>query len=351
MSPVIRSPLVISVDLLGLSADWAIVGSNQAAYLFQRTGSTWTEQAKFTGAGGDFGQAVALNGNYAVVGAFNSTEAYVYQRTGTTWQQQAVLVASDGTANNNFGWSVSVSGDYIIVGAFGATASSEAGAAYVFVRTGSMWIQQAKLEPGAVTQQGVKRFGQSVALSGNYAVVGDPSDDDVAPGSGAVYVFQRQGMSWPLVEKIVASDASLFDGFGTSVAMDGSALGGFAIVGTPDNGEGAAYLLSDFPGVSVGLVDPSRYAIYAKILFGLIGGGSGVVWLPGTGPVPVDPEPFKTWSSLSPERRDVLVGLALSELANLISDGKVRQEIKTAGLRLVKQAANQLQIPGETNAN
>ncbi len=108
----------------------------------------------------------------------------------------------------------------------------------MFARTGSIWIQQAKLEPGAVTQQGVKRFGQSVALSGNYAVVGDPSDDDVAPGSGAVYFFQRQGMSWPLVEKIVASDASLFDGFGTSVAMDGFAGGALAIVGTPDNGEG-----------------------------------------------------------------------------------------------------------------
>jgi len=333
---------------VAISGDWAIVGSSHGAYLFQRAGSTWTQQTKVTGTGADFGQSVALSGNYAVVGSFNSSSAYVFRRNGTTWQQQTILTASDGTSDNHFGWSVSISANYIIVGAFGATANSQAGAAYIFEGNGSVWVEQAKLEPGAVTQQGVKRFGQSVAISGGYAAVGDPSDDDIAPGSGAVYVYQRQGLAWPLLEKIIASDAALFDAFGTWVAIDGSVAGGHALVGTPDHQEGVAYLFSNFPASFGQLIDPSRYSIYAKILFGLTGGGGGVVWLPGSGPVPVDPEPFKTWSALSPTKRDLLVGLALSELANLISDGRIRQEMRMAGVKLVKQAAGELRVSDVT---
>jgi FG-GAP repeat len=252
-----------------------------------------------------------------------------------------VITPSDPAPLNYFGWSVSVSGDYLIVGAWGANAT------YIFARSGSLWVQQAKLEPTTGTQSGTKLFGQSVAISGDYAVVGDTSDNEVAPGAGAAYVFQRKGMAWPLVEKITAGDAKMFDSFGTSVAIDGSVVGGLAIVGAPEKA-GAAYLLSEFPAVSGGLPDLSKYSIYAKILFGLTGGGGGVIWLPGVGPVPVDPEPFKAWSTLSPTKRDVLVGLALSEIANLIYDGKVRQDVKKAGVNLVKQAASQLRLPGET---
>jgi hypothetical protein len=99
------------------------------------------------------------------------------------------------------------------------------------------------------------------------------------------------------------------------------------------------------------LLERSKYAIYAKILFGIIGGGGGATWLPGTGPVPIDPEgTFRTWSMLSPTKRDVLVGLAMSEMANLISDGKMRLEAKTVGLKLMKQAASRLRLPGEANS-
>jgi hypothetical protein len=323
---------------VALSAEWAIVASTEAAYLFQRSGSTWTEQTKLTGF--NSGTAISLSGNYAVVGAFNPASAHVFKRTGATWQEEAVITPSDPAPLNYFGWSVSVSGDYLIVGAWGANAT------YIFARSGSLWVQQAKLEPTTGTQSGTKLFGQSVAISGDYAVVGDTSDNEVAPGSGAAYVFQRKGMAWPLVEKITASDAKMFDSFGTSVAIDGSIVGGLAIVGAPEKA-GAAYLLSEFPAAFGGLPDLSKYSIYANILFGLTGGGGGVIWLPGVGPVPVDPEPFKAWSTLSPTKRDVLVGLALSEIANLIHDGKVRQDVKKAGLNLVKQAASQLRLPSE----
>jgi len=328
---------------VALSGEWAIVASTEsAAYLFQRSGSTWTERAKLTGFNSM--PAVSLNGDYAVVGAVGS--AHIFKRNGTTWQEQAVVTPSDPAATTWFGSSVSISGDYLLVGAW------DANAAYIFVRTGSVWIQQAKLEPITGTQGATPLFGQSVAISGDYAVVGDTSDNEGA-GAGAVYVFQRKLMAWPLVEKITASDAKMFDFFGTSVAIDGSVVGGLAIAGAPQGGTqkaGAAYLFSEFPAVPAevgGLPDLSKYSIYAKILFGLIGGGSGVIWLPAVGPVPVDPEPFKAWSTLSPSKRDVLVGLALSEIANVIHDGKVRQDVKKAGLTLVKRAASQLRLPSE----
>jgi hypothetical protein len=102
-----------------------------------------------------------------------------------------------------------------------------------------------------------------------------------------------------------------------------------------------------FQGTFDGVIDPDRWSISAKIFFGLIGGGGGVIWLPGTGPVPVDPEPFKLLSALSPRKRDVLLGLALSEMANLVYDGTSRQELEMVGLRLLKESAQQIRLPGK----
>jgi hypothetical protein len=194
-------------------------------------------------------------------------------------------------------------------------------------------------------------FGYSVSIGGDYAVVGDPWDAEVAL-SGAAYIFQRKGMAWLLAEKIIASDAEAGDAFGVSVAIDGSVYGGQAIAGTSykDIQKGEAYIFSDFPAAIGDLPDLSKYAIYGKILWGIIGDGGGLCWLPGKGPVPVGPDPLRTWSMLSPTKRDVLTGLALSEMANLISDGQMRQEVRTAGLKLAKQAASQLRIPSEAKA-
>jgi hypothetical protein len=332
---------------VAISADWAIVGSDDGAYVFQRTGSTWTQQAKLAG----WGSQVSLSGQTAVINGPQYT-VIVFQRNGTTWQQQAVLAADDAIESNLFGGSVSMSGDHIIVGAVHAQkiGTDYSGAAYVFARSGSAWVQQAKLLAEANSQLGPDKFGTSVAIGGDYAVVGDPADDDSAPGAGAAYIYRRKGSAWPLVEKVTASDAAFLDGFGESVAIDGSVFGGQAIVGAEGKDSGAAYVMSDFPATFDGAIDPGKYRICAEILFGLIGGGSGVIWLPGTGPVPVDPEPFKAWSALSPAKRDVLVGLAISEMANLVYDGASREEVQTAGLRLLKRAADQIRVPQKTGS-
>jgi hypothetical protein len=105
-------------------------------------------------AGDWFGVAVSISGDYAIVGAFHdddrgadSGSAYIFSRSGNgTWTRQAKLTAGDGAAGDWFGMSVSISGDYAIVGApFDDDNGTGSGSAYVFHRSGSTWTQQAKL--------------------------------------------------------------------------------------------------------------------------------------------------------------------------------------------------------------
>src|SRR5205823_2837784 len=149
-----------------------------AAYVFVRSGSNWTQQAYLkasnTGAGDQFAYSVAVSGDTIVIGAplessdasgvngsqnnnraSGSGAAYVFVRSGTTWSQQAYIKSSNSEAGDLFGWSVAVSGDSITVGAPGEASNTtgvngnqadnsapESGAAYIFARNGSNWIQQ-----------------------------------------------------------------------------------------------------------------------------------------------------------------------------------------------------------------
>jgi FG-GAP repeat len=322
---------------VGLSGDWAIVGARDAAYVFQPTGSTWTERGKLTGSPLiDFGRAVSIKGDDAVVGASNGARVYAFRRSGTTWQLQDIVTASDGTAAANFGWSVSISGGYMIVGAYLAFGR---GAAYIFYQHAGSWIPQIKLEP---TTFGSSQFGFSVAISNDYAVVGDP----LALDGGVTYLYRRNGSSWVMLDQITASDTETNDNFGDSVNIDPNS--GLAIVGAPNNNDGlvaqgAAYTFSDLHK----MIEHDRYILTSRIIFGLIGGGGGTIWLPGTGPVPVDPEPFKVWSTLSPIKQDLLVGLALDEIANLTNDQRSRQAIKTTAVNLMKTATREMRVSNE----
>jgi alpha-tubulin suppressor-like RCC1 family protein len=232
-----------SVDIDG---DTIIVGADGAstsagrAYIYTRSGTTWTEQAILSaedGAGNNdkFGMDVAIDGDTAVVGAYNedgsitSTQAspnnlatnsgavYVFVRSGSTWTLQAYLKASNAEAQDYFGLDVDISGDTIIVGAYGEDGSSsstavspdntaaEAGAAYIFTRSGTTWTQQAYLKPSSL--EAGDRFGDSVAVSGDIAAVQASRDDgsitstlaspnNLVDGNHATYVFQRSGGNW-----------------------------------------------------------------------------------------------------------------------------------------------------------
>ena len=336
---------------VSISGDYIIVGAGKAAYIFHRDGSNWIEQAKLTAPPSisslsDFGRSVSINGVHAVVGdtmggaAANEGAACVFRQTGTTWEFQApLLTATDPVAYDRFGWSVAITGNYVIVGAPGASSggADEAGGAYLFERSGSSWLVQSKLEPSDAHK--VKRFGESVAISHNYALVGDPGDNDTAPGSGAAYLFNRTGSSWSMFgPKISASDAALFDNFGSSVALNPPHI----LVGAPNatdtvSHQGAAYA---YPlQIDLGKTIADQYAIFASILVGLTGGGGGWIFLPGTGPVPVDPEPFRVWKSLPASKRDLIVGLALGEIASMIHDKKIQEQVEKAGADLTTKAA------------
>ena len=108
--------------------------------------------------------------------------------------------------------------------------------------------------------------------------------------------------------------------------------------------QGAAYAYPLPPEIAKKLAD--EYAIFAQILVGLTGGGGGIIILPGTGPIPVDPEPFRTWTSLPIAKRDLLVGLALSEIARMTNDKTTRELIQKAGADLTRKAAASLTESG-----
>ena len=161
--------------------------------------------------GDQFGRRVSVSGDLAIVGARRdddaggeSGSAYIFRRTGTNWSEEAKLTASDPAAGDFFGFSVSISGDLAIVGApFDDDAGNQSGSAYVFRRTGTSWSQEAKLT--ATEAAADDQFGVSVSISGDLAVVGAFGDDDAGSTSGAAYIFRRTGTSWAEEAKLTAS--------------------------------------------------------------------------------------------------------------------------------------------------
>ena len=248
-----------------------------AAYVFLRSGTTWTQQAYLKASevinnhpflGDQFGISVAVSGDTVVVGASNESSsttgvnstpnesasqagaAYVFVRSGTTWTQQAYLKASQVNASDTFGLSVAVSVDTVVVGGNLEDSSTtgvnstpdesaaDSGAAYVFLRSGTTWTQQAYLKasntPSSSSGEG-DGFGNSVAVSVDTVVVGAPREDgsttgvnstpdESAANAGAAYVFVRSGGAWTQQTYLKASQVTGSDFFGGSVAVSGDTV-------------------------------------------------------------------------------------------------------------------------------
>jgi uncharacterized repeat protein (TIGR01451 family) len=253
-------------DLFGaavaLSGDTAVVGAYfndpppgtnaGAAYVFVRSGTTWTQQQKLLasdeGPGDQFGYSVAIDGDTLAVGA-NSDDtaagadvgaAYVFVRSGTTWTEQRKLLASDGAPFDNFGVSVSVSAETAVVGAYGDDVST--GSAYVFVRSGTVWSEQQKLVASDAAQGDI--FGAAVSVSGDTVVVGAPNHDTAGFNAGSAYVFVRSGTIWTEQQKIEASNALVGDSFGASVSVsvDTAFVGANRATTPGGQGAGSAYV-------------------------------------------------------------------------------------------------------------
>ncbi len=244
-----------------------------AAYVFARSGTTWSQQVYLkgsnTGAGDIFGFSVAVSGDTVVVGATNeasnavgvnanaaaqadnsathSGAAYVFTRSLNTWSQQAYLKASNSEGFDEFGSSVAVSGDTVVVGASKESSNSTgvngneadnsasvSGAAYIFTRSTGTWSQQAYLK--ASNSGANDYFGWSVAVSGDVVVIGALEEDSNAVGvnndqtnnltgdAGAAYIFTRSNGIWSQQTYLKASNTGASDYFGNSVAVSGSTI-------------------------------------------------------------------------------------------------------------------------------
>jgi len=204
-----------------------------SVYVFKRTGNVWQQQAKLTaedGTNGDlFGISVAISGDTIIVGAdlngekgFKAGAAYVFTRVDDTWTEQAKLTADDGAAGDIFGVRVALDGDIALISARrddDDIMGVDAGSAYIFTRTGSTWRQQVKLTaPDGAADD---RFGRSVALAGDTALIGAMFQDNKGKNSGSAYVFKRTDGNWRLSTQVTANDGGAGDVFGWNVALRG----------------------------------------------------------------------------------------------------------------------------------
>jgi hypothetical protein len=243
-------------DFLGqsvaVSGDTAFAGAPNkdtttgGVYVFTRAYDAWTQQQKLTASDAKedaaFGNSVAVSGDTAVVGAFGANAVYVFTRTGATWTEQQKLTAADVVVGDFFGDAVAVSGDTALVGAF--EQSSRRGAVYVFTRTGTTWTQQAKLLADDAAEG--DDFGASVSLSGDTAAVGSLLASN---GLGAAYVFTRTGTTWTQQTRLAPDDSGPVDEFGDAVAVSGNTLTAGAQKTNGDRGAAYVFVLS-------GVVDP-----------------------------------------------------------------------------------------------
>jgi hypothetical protein len=244
-----------------------------AAYILFNDGVNWVQVRKITasvrGFGDAFGISVAIDGDYAVVGAFLEDEdaveanpvqdagsAYIFKRDqgGTdNWGLVKKIVAPVRGVADQFGSSVSISGDYIIVGAFNEDEDADelntfndSGSAYLFrIDTGGAdnWGLIKKICAG--TRAADDWFGFSVSINGAYAIVGAYREDEDAleantlSSSGSAYIFKRDeggADNWGLLKKITATVRAGNDTFGTSVCINGD----YIIVGAPLETEDAS---------------------------------------------------------------------------------------------------------------
>jgi hypothetical protein len=262
---------------VGLVGTTAVVGAYNknggegAAYVFDNSNGEWTQTEEMfasDGTPGDshqFGEALAFDGRAIVIGApgpdYISTNiypvgaAYVFRNTTGTWNEVQRLTASNAAPGDQFGFDIALSGKRALIGAPAANigANPHQGAAYVFGRTQASWteIQELTATDGAAYDQ----FGQSVALQGRTALIGEWSHDDdpnhLPPPlkQGASYVFRSAQGAWSQTQEFAASDGEPGDSFGWDVAVDGETFL-IGAQGTVDGNmyEGSAYFFELMSG-------------------------------------------------------------------------------------------------------
>lgn len=247
------------IIVVGARDHTAAATRSGAAYVFRRNqggAGAWGQLVKLTASDASsdnaFGHSVAISADTVVVGANQDTSAYVFERNAggaDAWGEVRVLTGSD-LAHRSFGVSIAIDGDTLVVGGH---SSLEPGAAWVFERNAGgadMWGEVQRL--GASDASVMDFFGATVAISGGAVLVGASRSDAAAADAGAAYLFERNAGgadAWGEMQRITASDPADEDFYGSAVALDG----GTAVVGAVrDDGagpsSGAAYVLAPCGG-------------------------------------------------------------------------------------------------------
>lgn len=227
---------------VGISGDYVVAGAGPkggakgSVYVFENVAGVFNQTQELTASDPNindyFGAALAIDGNVIVVGAlledpadvFDAGSAYVFENNGGTFSQIAKLNASDGETQDFFGYSVAINGDFVVVGAYGEDPAgvADAGSAYVFEYNGGSYTQVAKLN--ASDAQAGDRFGNAVGISADHIIVGaeleDPFSFTLNGAGGSAYIFENNA-GFSQIAKLNAPDGKAGDYFGASVGISG----------------------------------------------------------------------------------------------------------------------------------
>lgn len=249
-------PGVFSADDMAISGDTAIVGdgflddTGAAVILVRRPDGTWNREARLVPPDGRtftlFGNAVAISGDVAAVGAYFAATVFVFERAGGAWRlAQQLQPDVPGDATTEYGARLVIDGNRLLVGAPGQSA------VYVYRHSGGTWVRSARIdapEPAGATE--TVDFGRAIDIEGDTIVVGSPSSDGRGIGSGAVYIFTSSDGQWRQQARLEAQDARPDDQLGGAVALSGdTVLAGATAAARPGRYTGAAYLFTRRDGV------------------------------------------------------------------------------------------------------
>lgn len=260
-----------AVDIKGDRSIVGAIGSNSggspynAASIFDRDAQGWHFAQQLVplnlqASTATFGISVAVEGTTAIVGAdldgetvWQSGAVYTFEKGPTGFAQAQKIFHPESIMDGNFGRSIDLDGNTLIVGAPGLTGGSPPPAAYAFTKQNGLWTLQSKLVPVANANK-IETFGYSVAVSGDFAVIGD--EGDFTQGffhRGAARVFHRTGTTWAETQQLMAFDTNIYHGFGEAVSISGDTIA----VGAPGDDDlgylaGAVYIYR-FNGSTWGL--------------------------------------------------------------------------------------------------
>lgn len=238
-------------------------GENGAAYIFHQENDDWVEAAHLmpdeNHPGSQFGQSVAIDGEFAMVGFPDGNEGkgsvIVFQQKNKQWSQLQELTFENGIVGDRFGCSVAMDDEYAIIGAEETNSGPEkSGAAHVYKKADNSWEYDETLKPDAELR--LTNFGRQVALHGNHAIVGSGSENGTQEGTALI--FHREGKLW--VQQAILTPREKVAQFGRSVAISGENYG--IVSGeSVDSESGIGFIFRHYP------MDPARMGFILAMFF------------------------------------------------------------------------------------